>query len=266
MEYVIQKKDTRKGRSFKAWNVATVQADSLFPEGETGKCIRPIWAMFAGSESELKAFVANLLLGRKAEPANRWGRQGDSNRLEFLRSLGYQVFWQREEEGSLVTIYHPELFRLDPGMIDPEGIRFVMLVPGEWSRQQELDTERVVAHALSIPDLQVSEELARSLVAPAYLFGAYLDRRTQCPLIADGRFYLQLLCFGLQLGFVSFAGDSLGYHPRDWGYNPRFRFQSHGLTEAGVVTALAMSVSHETFQGFLAEQIAVYFGVVGGAS
>ncbi len=267
-DYVIQPKSEGKGRSFAATCVALVTADSLWETG--GKTVRPVWAMFATSDAELKPFMANLRLGRKAEKASNANRShGDEDRLEFLKSAGYQVTWQRAEEGSLATIFYPELFRLDPGLVDPSGIKFVLLVPTDWSETQQVDVSSAVKHVHTLaPTLDV--DLLSSLVPTAYLFAAFLDRRTRCPLVADGRFYLQLLVASLHYGFASFAGRNARYNPHreDWGHHPKHRFNveiggdsysRESIETIGFQHAISVLGKHEEFEAFLAEQVTLFF-------
>lgn len=265
-ELVIQRKENSKGRSFAATPVAMVTADNLFPEGGTDGACRPVWAMFAGAETSLRPFVANLRLGRKAEP-DGFSRKGDGERFEFLKSIGYHIAWQKEAEGCLATLYHPELFRLDPGMVDPEAIQFVMLVPEAWIASQAIDPTAAIEHMkhFRLPELE-GHALASWAVA-AYLFAAYLDRRTRCPLITDGRFYLQLLCQALDRKLASFPGSNLRYNTSyrsEWGYQSGFGFRAEGLENAGISLAIAFQASHDTFEQFIAEQVTIFFDITEG--
>ncbi len=276
-ELVIQQKDDdKKGRSFQAICLAVMTANALFPEAN-GKTIRPVWAMFAGSDAQLRPFMANLKLGRKAEPRiESYRKQGDSERVEFLKTIGYYMAWQRETEGSIATIYHPDLFRLDPGMVDPSGISFVMLVPSEWEDRQAVDREAAVSY-VSAFRYPLSPEKLHALVPAAYLFAAYLDRRTRCPLIADGRFYLQLLCAALDSGFASFPGSDVKYcynHRSDWGINSKQgfniaiggydRIHTPGIEVLSLRHAISFLAKHTDFEAFLAEQVAIYFSRTDG--
>jgi hypothetical protein len=271
-DLIIQPQEGKKGRSFRATCVTTVIANGIFPEGGGGATIRPVWAMFAGSESELRPFAANLKLGRKAEKdINRFSRRGgDSERYEFLKSVGYHMAWQREPEGTLVTLFHPELFRLDPGMVDPGSISFVMLVPQEWASAQTVDIEAPVRHAKRMKTKEfkgcpLSDAELTAMVPTAYLFAAYLDRRTRCPLIADGRFYLQVLLAALTQGMVSRPGNNLTYtyHREEWGYKSDHGFQADGLESVGILHALAAKASHADFEAFLAYQVSLFFDYAG---
>jgi hypothetical protein len=270
-ELVIQPKDDKKGRSFQATCLAIITANGLFPEAN-GKTIRPVWAMFAGSEAELRPFMANLRLGRKAEPPiPDYRKQGDGERVEFLKTVGYYLAWQRETEGSIATIYHPDLFRLDPGMVNPTGLSFVMLVPSDWEDTQEVDRETAVDY---VADFQypITRGNLYELVPTAYLFAAYIDRRTRCPLIADGRFYLQLLCAALHAGHASFPGTNVQYvytSRHDWGHNSKQGFNiavgghkannAEGIEALNLRHAISFLAKHTEFEEFLAEQVAIYF-------
>ena len=60
-DVLIAQGDSQKGRQFRAVCLATIEADSLWDGGETaGDKIRPVWAAFAGSDGELRPFVANM--------------------------------------------------------------------------------------------------------------------------------------------------------------------------------------------------------------
>ncbi len=265
-DLIIQPQEGKKGRSFRATCVAAVTADALFPEGG-GATIRPVWAMFAGSDAELRPFAANLKLGRKAErdtqSYNRRG--GDAERYEFLKSVGYNMAWQREPEGSLVTLYHPGLFRLDPGMVDPQGLNFVTLVPKEWAAHQKVDVQLPVEHVLRMGKSPITVKALEALVPTAYLYAAYLDRRTRCPLIADGRFYLQILIAGLAQGLTSLPGVDFRWpSPKeDWGYHKTHGFVAYGLEHVGVLHALSTKSNHVSFETFLAEQVSLFFDYTG---
>jgi len=281
-EYIIETDTGKKGRSFRATAVALATADGLWSPG--GSTIRPVYATFAGTEQELKSFVANLRAGKKAEKASNYRRGSDKERLEFLRTVKYHVAWQREAEGALVTVYHPELFSMDPGLIDPEGVRFCLFVPADWAAAQQLDRQSPVEHVTRLPlalhdyqresrDRLLTREFLEALVPTAYLFAVYLDRRTRCPLVADGRFYLQLLVAALDKGLASFPGSDLVYHRsyhRGWGYQEgrgfdlEFgeRFRDALLEYIGLRHAIAFSASHPVFEAFLAEQVTTFFAAL----
>ena len=256
---------SRKGRAFRGYELASVRADRLWSGGETdtGEIERPVWVMFAAGDQEIRPFIANVAAGRKAalvEP------RGDINRgkgLELLRSAGYRFTFQREAEGVIATACIPELFAIDPGMIDPAGVRFVLLPSAEWAMAQEIDTNAIVRHVQRLtPRPPLDDAQVASLAATAFLFAAYLDRRTRAPLPADGRFYVQLLLACLRDGVASWTSP-LERHRRDerrWGINPKLQFFERGTTGVGLLPGLAVSTSHETLERLLAAQVSKFFG------
>lgn len=258
--YTIERKGDGKGRSFSAHCLAVVEADSLWPGGATDKpsTLRPVFAMFAGTDDELRPFVANLRSGRRAETSG-YGFRHRGERLEFLKSAGYEVSWQREVEGSVATVFLPDLFRLDPGMVDPAGISFVLLPSTDWERAQKftgaVSPEMMATHAVVMPQPEGSTDLEvdESLVAAAHLFAAYLDRRTRCPLIADGRFYCQLLRACVAIGLAE-AGQSRYQYGRS-----SHGFRSYGLDDVGIARAIAFRSTHEVFEELLAAEVAKWF-------
>jgi hypothetical protein len=192
---------------------------------------------------------------------DNWNKMGDGERFEFLKSVGFQVAWQREEEGSLVTVYHPELFRLDPGMVDPSGARFILLVPSYWAATQEVDVDAIVGYAQTL-GYELEESYLMSLAPTAYLFAAYLDRRTRCPLVADGRFYIQVLLSALTRGLASFPGNDIRrswYHQEGWGVHSHFGFHAQGLDTVGLEHTICFSCSHDVLERFLSEEVESFF-------
>lgn len=121
-----------KTRSFSAVLLGMVTCPRLVPSPDRD-CKRPLWMTLAASEAQMRAFVANLQDGRKAM------MEGDkSKKIELLKSSGYVAATQREVEGALATLYLPDLVRLDPGMVDPEGAKFLMVVSRPWLNAQEV--------------------------------------------------------------------------------------------------------------------------------
>jgi hypothetical protein len=263
--YVIET-TSEKGRSFSSTLVAAIVANSVYEDASSGQGARPVWAMWAGAENSIRPFMANLRLGRKAQPSNN-GRRAD-NRIEFLKTARFQVSWQREAEGVLSTIYHPELFRLDPGMVDPSGIKFLIVSPADWEDSQNIDTRSAVkyvrTHAPAVEKYEREDRLAiiERLAKVAYLFAVYLDRRTRMPLFADGSFYLQLLCAALDQGLASLPGSSNIAYPSSYRGDSWCRkfpgFATEGTEDVGIRNVIAFQASHEAFETFLVEQVQLF--------
>ena len=257
--YIKREGDGDKGRTFEAILLAHVEADRLWDGGSTSPdAIRPVWMMVGGSESEVKAFTANLRCGKKAILGNATHYRRKEQEYEILRSAGYQVTFQKVTSGMVATLHLPELFRLDPGMVDPEGVRFCILPPAEWTRSQSFDPA-VVTHVQALGFDKPAEEIV-SMIPLAALFCAYLDRRTHCPLVSDMRFYLQIFLSALNQGIASWSTDPQAYY-RDspWGCHKHLGFKETDTSVVGLLPGVACMASHENLETFLAEQVDVYF-------
>ncbi len=254
-ELVIQPKEEGKGRSFVSTLLASVQADALWARSSADST-RPVYMMFGGTENELRPFIANLQLGRKAEylNPNRYSRTND--KLEVLKSVGYQTVWQRTPHGATVTMFLPELFRLDPGMVDPTGVTFVILPEKKWLASVEPNAA-ALDHIKPLASKATPEQLDWILrIAP--LFIAYLDRRTRCPLINDVRFYAQVLVNALSDGLASFSSETHNYHNREWGKSS-WGFKEIDTDDIGLAPGLAFRTTHEVLEAFLAAQVKFFF-------
>lgn len=268
-EIYIAPQSEGKGRTFRSVCLTTVEADTLWEGGAaTTDNMRPVLAVFAGSDAEIRPFLMNLLQGRKASFASREsGYRKKEDRLEILKSSKFQVAWQREAEGTLATVFLPELFRMDPGMVDPVGAKFVLLPTHEWVKGQKIDCAPIVRHVrrlLPKDKLETIEALSveslTALVPLAFLFVAFLDRRTRCPILQDGRFYLQLLVTCLAEGLATWSTPEHSYR-RDFGQVGSMRFRVEREAEMGFVPGLAFSASHQEIQRVLAEQTTIFFKV-----
>ncbi len=134
-----------------------------------------------------------------------------------------------------------------------------MLPPVEWIKQQRIETDPLVAHAARL-GYPLTEEQLRGLVPLAFLFTAYLDRRTSYPILSDGRFYLQLLCACLAQGLASWSKVDRygGYH--EFGHNgPTFYEKCTG--DVNLAPGIAFNASHERLQKMLSEQVDLFISM-----
>lgn len=282
-DLVIESEEGRKSRSFRATLLAYVMADGLWEGGatDTGEVKRPVLAVFAGTEQTLRPFAVNLRLGRRAlEPRDKnYGRK-EVKGVELLRSGGYEYRWQHEGDGSLVTAYQSDLFAQDTGMVDPEGIRFVMLPSADWAAAQRIDEAPILQYAMRLYQAQHASERAReadfpdrdrlrAMIAPAHLLALYLDRRTRAPLIADGRFYLQLYVACLRKGLASTSlrwdGSACNHrNEKRFGIDYRLGYVEAGIEDVGFLPGCAFQAKHAEFERVLAAEVAVFSRIVGG--
>jgi hypothetical protein len=265
-EVYITPQTEGKGRTFQAVCLASVEADALWDGGQTNTDdMRPVWAMFANSEQELRPFMMNLKSGRKCSIVKGQQYRRKDERMEMLRSAGYTTTWQREAEGSIATSFLPDLFHMDPGMVDVKGGTFVLLPTQEWVNAQQIELGPLVQHAREfVPTMPyekspaLTDDQLAELVPTSFLFAAYLDRRTRCPLLADGRFYLQLMLACLKEGLASFPNGN-SYQSHEFGVHGSFRFTTIGTEDVGFAKAIAFSASHSEIERVLAEQVASFF-------
>lgn len=261
-DLVIQPAKEGKGRAFTATLVAHVRADALWDGGSTDTdTSRPVWMMLAGTDNELRPFVANLRLGRKAEALSKnYNRNPD--RFEILKSSGFHTAWQRTPLGSVVTLFAPDLFRLDPGMVDPKGVNFVVL-PAKKTLASVHVAPSTRAY-LGTLGHEIPEDRIEDLLRTAPIFIAYLDRRTRCPLIPDPRFYVQILCAAMHAGLAGWARDPERdryynrYDARPFGFQSFHGFFEEGVADAHLAPGIVFRSSHDTLEQFLAEQVALY--------
>lgn len=261
-DLVIQPAKEGKGRSFTATLVAYVQADVLWDGGAAAtETKRPIWMMLAGTDNELRPFVANLRLGRKAEATSKTGFSRNPDRFEVLKSSGFHTSWQRTPLGSVVVIYAPELFQMDPGMVDPKGVGFCLLPARSWLNS--IAVEGSTRAYLNNLKFQIPEDKVEDLLRTAPIFIGYLDRRTRCPLIPDPRFYVQVLAAAMDQGLASWGRDPNRYYNhydnRPFGSRGYHGFFEEGVAEANLAPGIVLKSSHEELEKFLAEQVRLYF-------
>lgn len=282
-EVVISPKNSEKGRAFRALHVASVSADALWELGGDVKHDRPVYAAFAASEGEIRPFVANLLCGRPAVPVSdhTYRRRGKDSGYEFMRSAGYKVAWQRHEEGTVATVYLPELLALDPGMVDPKGAKFVVVPGAEYlaAEARRMPVAEIVAYVRKLPHVKeanepdrdrqghvprgweepFSRELLVEMVPLSYLFTLYLSNRTRAPIPPDGRFYLQLLLACLKQGLASFPTEGSSYGSKKFGRNENYKFSEVGAEDGKLGCTVAFMATHEEVEATLAAECESYF-------
>ena len=256
MRTILVEPENGKGRSFQGYLAAHLCADALWSGGEAATDnLRPVWAVIFGSEGEIRPLIANLRMGKKAifGDNNRYNYRRKTDKLEFLKSGRYSSSQQRFPEGVAVTLYLHDLFTLDPGMVDPAGISFVLAPPRANLEAQVWDTAQAQEHLLAL-----QKALSPELLALAPYFAAYLDRRSRSPWPTDTRFYAQLLYDCLALGLASLPDGN-----REWGHHSHLGFSGNGCAEVGLAPCVAFKAKHEEFEAVLANATKEYFNVVG---
>lgn len=273
----IKKKKTRR---FSAILLGYITADLMW-EGGSAKTDddRPIYLAVAGPPTTLNPFLANLRSGRKAVIDNK-NYSRTQERIQCLKSAGYETTTTTVGRDSVATLMLPELFAVDPGMIDPHVCRFLSIPPAWWTSEQfhsllsdQNMVNAIIAHArslglmsdgrdrlLPIPRQQSAEEILR-LIPLATHFALCLDRRTRRPIITDPRFFLQLFVSALHHGLASVPGWS-GYPA--WGHQEWAKgFKMVGTNEMGFSAGVMFTAQHQGgVDAFLSKNVQMYQGVV----
>jgi hypothetical protein len=231
-----------KSRSFEARLLGYLTADGWWVCEAEHHGIHPVWLSYFGSEQEVRAVTANLRAGKLAEVG--------TTKLEMPRSAGFR--WQAEAVagGVVVTAWLPWLFALDAVGGSQTQVRFVFAPPRWWlDRQAASLVESFGAEA---------REAAR-----AALFAAYLDRRTEVPILPDLRFRLRLYRAALEEPWLtqSTAGS---YKSSD--------LRCLDLTQQGLEEPVAVNATSAAIEAFVSLQTQLFLeeehihGTTGSAS
>jgi hypothetical protein len=285
-----------KTRRFQVSYLAHLCANAWWSSGQTvADTTRPAWLLFAATERAARPFVANLQTGHKAALVPYRPDQAFTPspvaQVELLKSAGYRFLWQRLTGGAdgplaLVTAYLPELFVLDPGLIDPAGISFLALTPTWWAAREAAvlrrDTATCAAISRHLRTLAAGHQEAwrtwdaatlLDRVPQALLCMSYVERRTTRPLIATPAFSLQLFLAGLEEGLWTLpqptaAGQARPLStPEDawrWARHPGSTpVVTYGTEAAGLEPIVACRTTHAALDTFLAAQVTCYFAAGG---
>ncbi len=212
-----------KGRSFSAEVVGFVSCDKLLKvSSPTGKVQRPLWITFAAPPQQLKAFCANLILGRKAiRDGTYHSTYTDTSGFELVKRQKYKYFTQSSDDKGIVyqTFWTPAPFKMDPGFVDPDEISFVMMPPKSWYQKQTCTMEE----------------------SQALLFTAYLDRRSRYPIPTGASFALLLYRKFHDLRYL-YVGSEYDYR------NPRLCYRTDKM---GYPDPVFVSCTHEQLSDVL---------------
>lgn len=263
--FIVNGLEGEKARAFQATLLTVIRADGLW-EGPGGNSLRPVLMSVAATHDAMRIFTANLKLGRKVQfegssPSWLPWRMGDS--LEVLKSHNFRYTTQRIGDASVCTLFHPELFQIDPGMVDPEkDITFIVLPPSSWATSDQ-EVRNLVAYMVVTDQAEgIPEETLTQCAKLAKLFVVYLDRRTRCPILADPRFAMQLLVSALQHGLATFTTEmtysSYGRSRSPFGQTEHLRYTEVRPEAAGYQPGLAFKASHADLEALLAKQVKTY--------
>jgi len=251
-----------KGRCFQGSLVGYIDAPTLYDSARNAnRNIRPVLLAVAATKAQSRPFVSNLQLGAGAKVARNPSGSGglsEGRVIEVLRSGGFAAIHQ--DLGTVVasTLFLPDLFVRDPGMVDPSQIGFIVAPPADslppvdpvlvaWAMKAQPKANK---HGKALPK---PEDAAR--VAPyVQTFFAMLDRRTRAPIPPDPRFRMQFLMACLREGLAGFLPEVTDYREKSWG-SYAGEVCVHNAAGMGLRHVLAMRASHEAFTDGLVEEV-----------
>ena len=232
--------------SYRGWLVGHVIANHAWEGGGGGNTNRPILMVVAASHGESGPLTAALSRGARAVVD---GNRSNPDRYELLRSAGFRRLVQAEPSGVLTTFYHPDLFRRDPGMVDPDEMALAILPRQSWVKAQHFDAGGIATH-LALTGKEVgASEIDATWTPQARLFGEALDRRTRAPFPGDDRFLVQILRALVWRGYAV-VNDH---------YGSRRQHKEVGLDKLGYARGLSFQARQKDIERIIAEEVGCYF-------
>lgn len=248
----------------KLWDGGDVSEQGKTKHGYKDKLVRPVYMLVGGSKSECMTVIANLRSGEKGvilkldETTEKWNTR-NAQKIELRRSAGYDVDPQlldvdpatdKRPECHEAKLY--DLCREDPGMVDPFEAIFLSLPKASWIDSTLLDVDGVITHMQSI-GYDGDVEFLRLLTKLAPFFATRLAARSLAPLVADLRFFVQVLVASLKCKFATMSAEVVG--GSSWAYNKDAGYVEHGLSAVGLLPGIAFRATHEDVKAMLIEQV-----------
>lgn len=265
-----------KSRQFAAIYLSSIRADMLWDGGrtDTGKVERPVYLAVAGPETTLRPFLANLRLGRRADVLSperpSWD---DTTAVQMLKSVNYDTAVQRHGDVTVCQFMHPDVWPVDPGMVDPDTVAFLSVAPVWWHERQmaaladdRAMTGRLLAHAhragLATQPRRgepLSDDDMLDFAPDAARFVQYLDRRTRRPIPNDPAFYLQLYLGALAEGIASRSKAHQYRTAHSWAFHHwAMGFDEFNTAALGLRPGTVFSATVDRTDEFLARQVRLY--------
>lgn len=234
--------------SYRGWLVGHVIANHAWEGGGGGSAERPILMVVAASHGESGPLTAALSRGARAV-VDTGRHDRNAERYELLKSAGFRRLTQAEPAGVLTTFYHPDLFRRDPGMVDPDEVALAILPRQSWVEAQRYDADAIAAHLAALGNDVGATQIDATWTPQARLFGEALDRRTRAPFPGDDRFLVQLLRVLVWRDFAVMSDN----------YGNRRQHKEVGLDKLGYARGLSFKASQKDIERVIAQEVACYF-------
>lgn len=174
-----------KGTLFRSTLIASVSFLAHRPAEEPSTTLQ--YGVLASSTSEMRAFLANLHVGRKFAGASS-NVSWNHGRTPVAQRMGFQkgAFSYRSDvvEGYMrATVYQRGLFELNPGVLSPDGVSMIILIPENWAGipSTNLSENREWLKFVGYDLDQFSDEEVHRGLSDGALLLTYLERRTLFP-------------------------------------------------------------------------------------
>lgn len=257
-EEPTKKGEKSKGRSFTFSVLGAVQADPWWASGSGGVNLRPAFLAIGASEGEIRAVVANLRMGKEAQFVGASPTRRDAT-LEFLKSHKHSLAFQRLRSGVVATFTAPDIFNVNPGMVEPSGIKFITMVTPK-DLEVPWDKDAAFATVCKYAD-QESAKAPYRYDADVFWFKRFipyapyviqqLDARSRAPLLADPSFYALLLYFMVREGMAGVSSADSWESRRVKGIMGSL--YAYNMESLGFAPPMGVRCSHEDFEALLAK-------------
>ncbi len=249
----------------KLWDGGDVSGEGKAKRGSGDKLLRPVYMVIGGSKSECTTVIANLrsgergsLIGLEEEPTD-YNLRG-SSKVELRKSAGYTIDPQlmsvdletnQRPECHEVKIY--DLVREDLGMVDPDEAAFLSLPESSWIDGVSFDYDGVIEHMRSIGYPKEDEAFIRKITPLSPFFASRLAARSFAPVIADLRFFVQILAASLRAKFATMSAQVVGGSA--WAYDKEAQYVEYGLADVGLLPGIAFRAKHTDIEKLFIEQV-----------
>lgn len=230
---IVVGKADGKAEAFHCTHLGHVKCSSLLKNPARNGPDRPIWLSVAASPQELRAVEANLRMGRTLKVGS-WT-------LELLKSTPYVWSKQSTAAASVLTVYLPDVFRVDPGAVDPNGVGFYVLPSQRWCDDYAAKNAAEILRAVA--DIAREPEYAVKLIesAPrAVWMLSMLNSRTRCPIIREIGFAIRVMQKASSHMLLNYGGD---------------------IECVGMAHGFSFESSHTQLERLLAQCVKEHFGV-----
>lgn len=290
VERQIMSEATRKVKTkkFSVIGLGFITADSLWDGGENASETRPVYLSVTGKETTLRPFLANMRAGTRADMSGAsYGSNYDvaDNRIRLLKTAGYQVIKQKNDDIAMVTFYLPQLFQNETGMIDAEKCAFISAPPQWWIKKQvrilaknQEKVNEVITYmrrgnlldegekniAYFPQSVYFNEDQIIGLIPVAVHHLAAMDKRTRFPLLQDYRFAVRLYLSAMAHGITSMPATNRWSVGREWNIHKIAEgFQIENREGLGFGDVTATLVEQEKLGEFLSDEVREYQKEIG---